>query len=271
MEDAFRYILARLPFPVLEIHPDNGSEFLNHHMLDFWGDIVQGVRLSRSRPYHKNDNRFVEQKNSPLVRAYLGYDRYDTVAQTMALNRLYDKMWLYYNFFQPVMRLEEKIVCPGTDGRPTRIKRRHDRARTPFDRLCETSAILPQHEELLMALRDRTNPRQLHQDIWDALDRIYDLPGATPGITENVFKTLEAVSTPCIELQVSDGGWFALSFARTPILKPPSLTRNPVTVIHTQGCGQCGQPQKARLPTLSTAPATASVLPNLEERSGQAW
>jgi hypothetical protein len=269
MEDAFRYILARLPFPVLEIHPDNGSEFLNHHMLDFWGDIVQGVRLSRSRPYQKNDNRFVEQKNSPLVRAYLGHDRYDTVAQTMALNRLYDKMWLYYNFFQPVMRLEEKIVCPATDGHPTRITRRHDQARTPFERLCDTTAILPQHKDLLMALRDRTNLRQLCQDIWDALDRIYDLPGATPGITEDVFKTLEAVSTPHIKLQVSDGGLFALSFARTPILKPPSLTRNPITVIQTkdspQGCGQRGQPQKARLPTPPTAPTAAPILSNLKK------
>ena len=56
MKDAFLCFLARLPFPVCQIHPDNGGEFLNHHMLHFWGEIVQGVTLSRSRPYHKNDN-----------------------------------------------------------------------------------------------------------------------------------------------------------------------------------------------------------------------
>ena len=72
MEDAFLCILVRLPFTVIEIHPDNGSEFLNHHMLRFWGKIVQGVKLSRSRPYHKNDNCFVEQENATLIRAYLG-------------------------------------------------------------------------------------------------------------------------------------------------------------------------------------------------------
>lgn len=99
MEDAFRRILARLPFPVLEIHSDNGSEFFNHHLLRFWKNIVQGVQLSRSRPYQKNDNRFVEQKNATLVRAYLGYDRLDSVAQTNAINQLYDEMWLYYSFF----------------------------------------------------------------------------------------------------------------------------------------------------------------------------
>ena len=107
MEHAFRRILSRLPFPVHELHPDNGSEFFNHHMLRFWQERVKGVHLSRSRPYHKNDNRFVEQKNDTLVRAYLGHRRLDTVAQTLALNRLYDRMWLYYNLFQPVMRLND--------------------------------------------------------------------------------------------------------------------------------------------------------------------
>ena len=89
MEDGFRRILARLPFPVLEIHPDNGSEFLNAHLVRFWKESVKGVTLSRSRPFHKNDNRFVEQKNSTLVRAYLGLARFDTVAQTNAINQLY--------------------------------------------------------------------------------------------------------------------------------------------------------------------------------------
>jgi len=95
MEDAFRRILAR-----------------------FWRETVKGVELSRSRPYHKpvlsevegNDNRFVEQKHSTLVRAYLGPGSLDTVAQTIAAGELYKKMGVYYNFFQPVMRLAEKIV-----------------------------------------------------------------------------------------------------------------------------------------------------------------
>lgn len=95
MGDAFRRILARLPFSVLEIHPDYGSEFFNHHLVRFWKDTVTGVRLSRSRPWYKNDNRFVEQKNAALVRAYLGHARLDSVAQTKVVNDLYDKMWTY--------------------------------------------------------------------------------------------------------------------------------------------------------------------------------
>ena len=94
MEDAFLRILKRLPFKVLEIHPDNGAEFFNHHLLHLWKDLVKGVKISRSRPFHKNDNRFVEQKNATLVRAYLGDGRLDTVDHTRLLNQLYDKMWL---------------------------------------------------------------------------------------------------------------------------------------------------------------------------------
>jgi len=210
MEDAFRRILVRLPFPVREVHPDNGSEFFNHHLLRFWKDIVQGVQLSRSRPYHKNDNRFVEQKNATLVRAYLGYDRLDSVAQTNAINQLYEKMWLYYNLFQPVMRLTEKTLV-SADGQPSRIKRRFDQARTPFDRLTETDVISEEQKEQLRTFRDQVNPRRLRQEIYDLIDHIFRLPGALPGETEDVYKTL---STP-IQSQKGEGIPVTLSFERT--------------------------------------------------------
>jgi len=195
MQDAFRRIVARLPFPIREIHPDNGSEFLNHHMVRFWGELVQGIILSRSRPYQKNDNRNVEQKNATLVRAYLGHDRIDSVAQVNATNELYDEMWVYYNLFQPVMHLIEKTVILK-DGQPTRVKRKHDQAQTPFDRLCDTDAITQQQQEQLEDLRDQTNPRQLRQEIYASIDRIFSLPGAVPGTTEDVFQTLATHSSP---------------------------------------------------------------------------
>jgi len=189
MEDAFRCILGRLPFPVICIHPDNDSVFFNSHMLNFWGEIVPSVVLTRSRPYHKNDNPHVEQANRTRIRDYLGGCRLDTVAQVLTTNQLYDDLWLYNNFFQPVMHLEEKAVIQQ-EGQPARVIRRHDTARTPFDRLCETDAILPEHKEQLEALRDATNPRQLRQHIHDTIDQIGALPTATPGQTENVFDTL---------------------------------------------------------------------------------
>jgi hypothetical protein len=189
MKDAFNRILARLPFAVHEIHPDNGSEFFNNHMLRFWHGLKPKPQLSRSRPYHKNDNRFVEQKNSTLVRAFLGYDRLDTVAQTVAVNQLYDKMWVYYNLFQPVMRLSEKTWI-REEGQASRVKRRHDEAATPFDRLCATEAISPERKQQLEALRDQTNPRQLRQEIYEMIDQIASLPPAVPGVTEDVRLTL---------------------------------------------------------------------------------
>jgi hypothetical protein len=189
IEDAFVIFLARLPFPVLEIHPDNGTEFFNDHMLRFWGHLVQDVVLSRSRPYHKNDNPRVEQKNSTLVRRYLGNDRLDTVEQVLAVNRFYDKMWVYYNLFQPVMHLAEKEIVQDENG-GTRVIRRHDKARTPFDRLCETEAISTAHREQLEALRDGINPRRLRQQIYDDLEDIFRLPCAAPGSRQNVHLTL---------------------------------------------------------------------------------
>jgi len=212
MEDGFRRILARVPFPVLEIHPDNGSEFLNAHLVRFWKETVKGVTLSRSRPFHKNDNRFVEQKNSTLVRAYLGSARFDTAAQTNAINQLYEKMWLYYNFFQPVMRLKEKTTGPllPAEGQPSRIKRRFDSARTPFDRLCETDAISQEQKKQLRTLRDQVNPRQLRREIYQLLDQIFCLPAAVPGETEDVYETL---STPTTS-QKGEGIPVTLSFER---------------------------------------------------------
>ena len=189
MKHGFKCIQGRLPFPVLEYHPDNGSEFFNNHMMRFWKGLKPKPKLSRSRPYQKNDNRFVEQKNRTLVRAYLGYERLDTVAHTLAVNQLYDKMWLYYNFFQPVMRLEEKAWM-REEGQPSRLKRRHDQARTPFVRLCETEAIPSEQLERLRALRDQTNPRRLRRQIYQQIDHIFSLPGAVPGITEDVHETL---------------------------------------------------------------------------------
>ncbi len=189
MQDALTRCLARLPFELHEIHPDNGAEFFNQHLRRFFQDTMPGVTLSRSRPYHKNDNRHVEQKNSPLVRAFLGYERLDTVAQTHLLNHLYARMGLYYNLFQPVMHLAEKIVI-ASPGQPSRIIRRHDTPQTPFERLCAAGAIAEAARIRLQTLHAQINPRQLRQEIYTLLDQLFALPGAIPGVTEDVYQTL---------------------------------------------------------------------------------
>ena len=177
IEEGFGRILARLPFPIRELHPDNGNEFFNSYLLEFWKDKVKQARLTRSRPYHKNDNRFVEQRNSSEVRAYFGTQRLDTTVHTVAANRLYDKLWVYYNLFRPVLRLTEKTVITR-EGEPARVKLKHDDAKTPFDRLCKAKALSTETQEELERLRDRTNPRRLKQEIYNLLDYILDLPCA---------------------------------------------------------------------------------------------
>jgi len=193
MEDAFRRILERLPFPVLELHPDNGSEFLNDHLLRFWTGAISGVEISRSRPYQKNDNRFVEQKNASLVRVYFGNERFDTVMQTEALNSFYDGMWVYYNLFQPVMRLSEKEVLPTING-IHQIKRHFDDARPPFVRLLATGVLEPEQSGRLKILRRDTNPRRLRSELYRQRDALFDLPLALAGQSQDVRQTLTRTS-----------------------------------------------------------------------------
>ena len=186
MQDGFEHIQQRLPFSILELHPDNGSEFLNDLMLHFWRKQVAQASLSRSRPYHKNDNRFVEENNSSLVRAYLGYQRLDTITQTTLLNQLYNKLWLYHNFFQPVMRLTEKI----TDASTHRIKRVYGTPLPPFDRLCQAGVLSPEKEQRLRSLRNATNPCSLRQEIHALINQLFAQPNAPDGIPEDVHQTL---------------------------------------------------------------------------------
>ena len=152
----------------------------------------------------------MEQKNSTLVRAYLGYDRLDSVAQNQAINHLYDKLWLYYNFFQPVMRLQEKTVLPA-DDQPRRVRRRYDQARTPFDRLCTTGALTAEQKANLQSLRDMTNPRLLRREIRTLLTHLFTLPVANPDTGEDVRETLWLQPLP----EKGDGLPVTLSFDRT--------------------------------------------------------
>lgn len=167
MAAGFTHILERLPFPVLELHPDNGSEFLNDHLVRFWDEAARGLTWSRSRPYQKNDNRFVEQKNDSLVRAYFGSARLDTPAQWSALNAIYDQMWLYYNLFQPVLRLTEKAVIDG------HLRRRWAPAQTPFARVCATGVLSAAQRQTLDAQYAATNPRGLRRAIYAAIAQVW--------------------------------------------------------------------------------------------------
>jgi hypothetical protein len=175
MEAGFCHILARVPFAILELHPDNGSEFFNQHLVRFWKDKVTGVHLSRSRPYHKNDNRLVEQKNDTLVRQYVGQLRLDTLEQVQALAELYERMWVYYNLFQPVLHLSQKQLSGD------KVKRKWDQAQTPYERVLARGVLSPEQQARLQQLYEQTNPLALRQEIYRRLADLWDMPSAASG------------------------------------------------------------------------------------------
>jgi hypothetical protein len=168
MERAFNQVIERLPFAIKELHPDNGSEFFNAHLVRIWKEKVSGVTLSRSRPYQKNDNRHVEQKNDTLVRQYFGQLRLDTPSQVAAGNALYERMWLYYNLFQPVMHLTEKT------GAGDKVRRKWDQAQTPSQRLLATGVLSQEQQERLNALYEQTNPLLSREEIYTGLAVLWD-------------------------------------------------------------------------------------------------
>lgn len=175
MARAFTQVIERLPFPIKELHPDNGTEFFNQHLVRLWKEKVSGVQLSRSRPYQKNDNRNVEQKNDTLVRHYFGELRLETPEQVAVGNALYEQMWVYYNLFQPVMHLIEKTV----EG--DKVHRQWDDAQTPYQRLLATHVLSPEQQTRLQALYEQTNPRLLRQEIYRALAALWEAALAAIG------------------------------------------------------------------------------------------
>lgn len=188
--DALYYLFQQFPFPVREIHPDNGGEFLNANLLRFLTQHYPQVLLSRSHPGTPNDNRFVEQKNNTLVRVFLGDCRLDTIMQTRCLNHLYDLMGRYYNFMQPVLHQIAKQWVPSATGQSGHTRRKHDIARPPVVRLCETQTLTPEQNQALRAQRAEINPLALRREIYAGLQHLFAYPGAVPGHPENVYQTL---------------------------------------------------------------------------------
>ncbi len=156
---------TRCPIPVREIHTDNGTEFMNMAFVSHFGSGIVSACLTRGRPGFKNDNRFVEQKNSSLIRAYVGHLHLHTAEHCALLDHLYGGMWSYYNLFVPVVRQTSRRVKRTSTGL-LQIVRTQDRATPPLDRLLRATPPLPRPTaEQLLALRDNTDPLALKRHI----------------------------------------------------------------------------------------------------------
>ena len=157
---------GRYPLSWQEIHSDNGAEFINAHLFEY--TEKEGLDFSRSRPYKKNDNCLVEQKNWTHVKKFVGYLRYDTGKELNILNDLYrNELRLYKNFFQPVIKLIAKIRIGG------KIHRRYDMAKTPYQRIMESKVITENKKRELKEIYLSLNPAQLKRMIDAKLDELY--------------------------------------------------------------------------------------------------
>jgi len=149
---------CRSPFAWTEMHPDNGSNIMNYHIYKY--GIKNNIELSRSRPYKKNDNCFVEQKNSTHIRKHVGYLRHDTEMELCILQDLYlHDLRLYKNFFQPVIKLISKHRMKG------RIKKKYDKSKTPYRRLMESDKLTDKQKKEMTKIYEQLNPAELKRTI----------------------------------------------------------------------------------------------------------
>ena len=131
--EGFAKVRAELPFPIRSFNSDNDSAFINDTVVDFCR--VQGLQFTRARPYRKNDQAWVEQKNGSVVRRLVGYGRLQGRAATLALARLYAVARLYVNFFQPSFKLKSKT----RDG--AHVTKRYSAPLTPYERLLASGCL----------------------------------------------------------------------------------------------------------------------------------
>ncbi len=169
--NAVTEIEHQLPFPLKGIDSDNGSEFINNRLLAFCQQRPAGhtIQFTRSRPYKKDDNTHIEQKNWTHVRKLMGWDRYDTAKAQEAANQLYDELRIFQNLFQPSMKLRCKIRIGS------RLIRRYDTPRTPFERVVESRKGDPKKLAALKHTLKTTDPFELSTRIDQQLQRIYKL------------------------------------------------------------------------------------------------
>jgi len=165
--EATRKASARFPFKILGIDSDNGSEFINAHMLRYC--IENKITFTRSRAYKKNDSCFVEQKNYSVVRRAVGYLRYDTAEELDLLNELYIYLGYYTNYFQPVVKLKLKTRTGS------KVTKKYGIAKTPFRRALLSEHIDDEKKKKLKLIYDKLNPVKLKKEITRLQDELLNL------------------------------------------------------------------------------------------------
>jgi hypothetical protein len=155
--EAIQSMRGRLPFPLLGIDSDNGSELINDLLYRYCQ--TEKITFTRSRPYKKNDQAHVEQKNWSVVRHLIGYDRFETDSEYQLLQSIYEDLRLYINFFQPVLKLISKEPVDK------KVIKRYDKAATPYQRVLASKDIPLETKARLANLYIQLNPVQFRNTI----------------------------------------------------------------------------------------------------------
>ena len=155
--EAIQTMRTDLPFPLLGLDSDNGSEFINDLLYHYC--LSEKITFTRSRPYQKNDQAHVEQKYWSVVRRLVGYDRFETEAEYLLLQSIYADLPLNANFFQPVLKLVSKEYVDK------KLVKRYDTAATPFQRILASKDIPLDAKARLTNLYVQLNPVQLRTSI----------------------------------------------------------------------------------------------------------
>jgi hypothetical protein len=163
--EALKDVRADLPFPLLGINSDTGSEFINNHLWRYCK--AEKITFTRCRTGRKNDNCYVEQKNYTAVRQTVGYFRYDTQKELDLLRRIYSIWRLYANFFLPQMKLLDKI----REG--SKVKKRYDRPQTPYARVLASRHVSRKVKAQLRKQYVSLNPAKLRRDMLNLQKRLY--------------------------------------------------------------------------------------------------
>ena len=158
--DQTRHVEVGLPFALLGMDFDNGSEWLNWHLIHYLQERIKPVHVSRSRPYHSDDNAHVEQKNWMGPRQLLGYGRLENPEVVPLINRLFVEVWdPLHNFFLPSMKLSEKWRVGS------KWKRRHDKAKTAYQRLLSIGVMNAKNKRRMRDLYESLDPFGLHKEL----------------------------------------------------------------------------------------------------------
>lgn len=170
-----------LPFQIVGFDCDNGSEFLNYHLMRYFVERDKAVQFTRSRPYRKNDNAHVEQKNWTHVRHLFGYDRFDKPCLVELMNDLYKNEWsLYQNHFCPTMKLIEKKKINS------RYYKRYDTPQTPYQRIMKSEYISQDVKEQLEKQHATLNPFELKRIIERKLKHIFKFVTVTSNVRQRL-------------------------------------------------------------------------------------